>query len=84
MIEQIIEELKDYCNIEDSVFLKIYRIPKALPSIFNIQYNNKCVEPFLNGKVFLAGDQQLNPSLNAAMLSGEAAAMAVIKEVNRK
>jgi len=78
LLDQVVQELKDYCGIEDVCFLKNYRINKALPIITDNKYDVECVDSFSGNSVFFAGDQQLNPSLNAAILSGEAAAMAVI------
>jgi hypothetical protein len=47
----------------------------------NLQYEVASSETQLTGGVFLAGDTQLNGSLNAAMLSGELAALGVVEKI---
>lgn len=84
LVDQVIQELSDHCGIEDVSFLKSYRIVKALPVLSNVIYSHKSIIPHCNGKVFVAGDQQLNPSLNGAMLSGEQAAKAVLTDINNR
>ncbi|EAR13280.1 oxidoreductase, FAD-binding protein [Polaribacter irgensii 23-P] len=79
LIAKTKEELKTFCGISDLVFLKRYQIKKALPELTNIQYALSSTETQLNSSLFLAGDQLLNASLNAAMIAGERAAMGVIK-----
>ena len=51
----------------------------ALPRLDNLQYDILPSETRLTTTIFLAGDTQLNGSLNAAMISGERAAMGVIE-----
>jgi phytoene dehydrogenase-like protein len=58
--------------------LRNYKIRKALPSIKNNAYSRPFEESRLAEGIYLAGDQMLNPSLNAAMISGELAAKALI------
>ncbi|WP_108116703.1 FAD-dependent oxidoreductase [Kordia periserrulae] len=79
LIQKVQEELQHYCGIMDCTFLKKYAIPKALPNLQQLQYSMSPSETRLTTQVFLAGDVQLNGSLNAAMLSGEAAALGVIE-----
>jgi protoporphyrinogen oxidase len=79
LIEKVQEELKQYCGITDCTFIKHYKIPKALPNIQQLQYSMSPSETRLTTQVFLAGDVQLNGSLNAAMIAGEAAALGVIE-----
>jgi hypothetical protein len=50
-----------------------------LPKIDHLKYELSNTETKLTSTVFLAGDQLLNSSLNAAMISGERAALGVIK-----
>jgi hypothetical protein len=64
------------------VFLKHYRIAQALPQLDNLQYEILPSETKLTKAVFLAGDIHLNGSLNAAMISGEMAALALIETVS--
>lgn len=79
LITKVTEELNEYSNITDVTFLKRYQIKKALPNLTNIQYELSSTETKLKETVFLAGDQLLNGSLNAAMIAGERAAMGVIQ-----
>jgi len=79
LILRVTEDLKRFCNIDVKKFLKHYHIKKALPKLTNLQYEISSTETKLKATVFLAGDQLLNGSLNAAMISGERAAMGVIQ-----
>lgn len=79
LISRIKEELKRECGIKNLTFLKQYKIPKALPKLHNLQYEVAPSETQLKERIFLAGDVQLNGSLNAAMLSGEKAALGLIE-----
>jgi len=78
LIEKITEELEDFCGITNATFIKRYQIEKALPKLDNLQYEISSTETKLTSSIFLAGDQLLNGSLNAAMIAGERAAMGVI------
>lgn len=79
LIDKVKQELKEYCKIEDLHFLKRYQIKKALPKLTNLQYEISSTETKLKSTIFLAGDQLLNGSLNAAMIAGERAALGVIQ-----
>jgi len=79
LIKKVVEELKSKCAITDITFLKRYQIKKALPKLTNLQYEISSTETKLKSTIFLAGDQLLNGSLNAAMIAGERAAMGVIQ-----
>ena len=79
LVTAVKEELKVLCGITITRFIKQYRITKALPKLENIKYEMKPSETQLSKNLFLAGDTQLNASFNAAMISGEQAALAVIK-----
>ncbi len=76
---RIRKELKKYCDIEVDELLKHYEIKKALPDLQSLQYEIMPTETRLNNRIFLAGDQLLNGSQNAALLSGERAALGVIE-----
>ena len=76
---RIRKELKEYCDIEVDELLKHYKITKALPDLATLQYEIMPTETRLSNRIFLAGDQLLNGSQNAAMLSGERAALGVIE-----
>tara|TARA_R110000787_G_scaffold246766_4_gene352501 strand:- start:488 stop:1771 length:1284 start_codon:yes stop_codon:yes gene_type:complete len=73
------KELQHYCGIDSCTFIKYYSIPKALPKLNGLKYKLLPSETKLTNGVFLAGDTQLNGSLNAAMISGEKAALNIIK-----
>ena len=79
LIAKVIAELQSKCAITNLTFLKRYQIKKALPRLTSLQYEISSTETKLKSTIFLAGDQLLNGSLNAAMISGERAAMGVIQ-----
>lgn len=83
LIEKIEAELKIECNIDKLTFLKMYKIPKAIPNLYNIQYGVFPSETKLTDTIFLAGDVQVNGSLNAAILTGESAAMGIIEAIDK-
>ena len=83
LIEKIETELKTECNIDRLTFLKMYKIPKALPNLENVQYNVFPSESKLTDSIFLAGDVQANGSLNAAILTGESAATGIIEAIDK-
>lgn len=81
LVKQVEQDLKRYCGIDELKFLKLYNIPKALPNLRDIQYSIAPSETRLTHYIFLAGDTHLNGSLNAAMISGEAAATGVLEKM---
>ena len=81
LIERVEKDLATYCNIKNLTFLKCYPILKALPILQNIQNSMECSETKLSNTLYLAGDHLLNGSLNAAMESGEKAALAIIENI---
>lgn len=60
-------------------FLKRYDIRQALPKIGTVAYDQLPSNSRLTERIFLAGDQQLNGSLDAAMKSGRAAALGLLE-----
>ena len=78
LIAAVVKQLKDECHIDTITFLEIYSIKRALPDLKNIKYEVSPSETQLSSGIFLAGDVQLNGSLNAAMIAGEKAAFQVI------
>ncbi|MDA8971219.1 FAD-dependent oxidoreductase [Flavobacteriaceae bacterium] len=78
LVTGVQKELKELCNIDSCTFIKQYNIPMALPNLQDIQYEMLPSETRLTEAIFLAGDTQLNGSLNAAMIAGERAALEVI------
>ncbi|MFQ3182429.1 MAG: protoporphyrinogen oxidase [Polaribacter sp.] len=79
LIEKVAEELHAKCGVSNLTFLKRYQIKKALPKLTNLQYEISSTETELKSTLFLAGDQLLNASLNAAMIAGERSAMGIIQ-----
>ncbi len=77
--QKVIKDLEHYCGIAECKFIKHYHIKNALPSIKNLQNEISPTETKLTNTIFLAGDQLINGSLNAAMISGERAALGIIK-----
>ena len=78
LVKRVIEELRQSFAYESIEFIKHFSIPKALPDISNLKNELVPEETRLTTRIFLAGDTLLNGSLNAAMTSGERAAMGVI------
>ena len=60
-------------------FLKRYDITHALPRLDAVSYTYQATQSRLIDRVFLAGDQQLNGSLDAAMRSGRLAAEGALR-----
>ncbi|MBB78798.1 MAG: oxidoreductase [Crocinitomicaceae bacterium] len=84
LIQKVIHELDEYCDIKNVKFIKKYLIPHSIPQLNNLKERNNLDDIKQFGNVFLAGDQQLNGSLNAAIISGEQAAYGVIKSIQNK
>lgn len=82
LIDEVIKELKEHCNIDNIKFLKQYNIPMALPKLNNVKYEILPSELKVSKSIFLAGDTLVNGSLNAAIISGESAAMGIIEANN--
>lgn len=78
LIQRVQTELKQYCGIDVIKLIKHYKIPMSLPKLQNLQYNLLPSQTRLTDTIFLAGDVQLNGSLNAAMIAGEKAALGVL------
>jgi len=81
LIEAVKKELIEIFGIYKAKFLKFYNIKKALPDLNKLQYEMQPSETQILPTIYLAGDEQLNGSLNAAMISGERAALAVIESI---
>ncbi|MDX1350798.1 MAG: FAD-dependent oxidoreductase [Putridiphycobacter sp.] len=82
LIETVKEELAKYCGIDSIRFLKHYAIPKALPNLSHLKFDVLPSETRLTDTIFLAGDIQLNGSLNAAINAGEKAALGIIEKLS--
>ena len=83
LISQVKKELEHECQIKDLKYLKTFKINKALPRLEHLAGDISPSETRLTDTIFLAGDYLLNGSLNAAMLSGEKAAMGIIEVMNK-
>ncbi|WP_297332339.1 NAD(P)/FAD-dependent oxidoreductase [Flavobacterium sp.] len=79
LIAAVENELKIHCGIVTESFLKLYHIQKALPDLATLCYPEKPVKA--GQHLYLAGDHLANGSLDAALLSGEVAAKAVIEAI---
>jgi len=84
LIDQVKIELKELCGIDSLTFIKQYTLPKALPKLKNLKEEILPSETGLTKNLFLAGDNLLNGSLNAAMISGERAALGIIETLLKK
>lgn len=82
--KQVALELEKHCHISKRKFLKHYSIPRALPQLTNLKYGDEPKNTQFSETIFLAGDVLLNGSLNAAMLSGERAALGVLDVILQK
>ena len=84
LISRVKDELEEHCGIVSPQFIKLYSIPQALPNLQDLKYAMHPSESNLTPGIFLAGDTLLNGSLNAAMISGESAALAAIEFLSQK
>ena len=82
LIIRIQKELKQYCGLDSYKFIKHYCIIQALPILDGLQYEMHPSETRLTKGIFLAGDTQLNGSLNAAMIAGERAALGILETIS--
>ena len=83
LIQKVKDDLKTFCGITTERYLKHYPIKMALPQLNNLRYSLMPSETRLTERIFLAGDYLLNGSLNAAMISGEMAAIGVIQTIEK-
>ena len=84
LISRVKDELEEHCGIVSPQFIKLYSIPQALPNLQDLKTVMHPSESNATPGVFLAGDTLLNGSLNAAMISGESAALAAIEFLSKK
>lgn len=83
--EAVADEIRKICaqpnwNLKP---LKQYDIPQALPSLDHLSYDFTATESRLTENIFLAGDQLLFGSLDAAMRSGRRAAEGTLKALQQ-
>jgi len=81
LTDQVQKELRELCGITSTTFIKHYTIPKSLPKLSELHYEISPSETRLTETIYLAGDIQLNGSLNAAMIAGEKAALGVLENL---
>lgn len=81
LVKSVQKELSEYCGITSCTLLKHYIIPMSLPNLSQLQYEVPPSETRLTETIYLAGDVQLNGSLNAAILAGESAALGVLENL---
>ncbi|WP_289045462.1 FAD-dependent oxidoreductase [uncultured Olleya sp.] len=84
LIQSVQDELKTYCNIVTKRFIKRYKIKKALPNLKHVSNSSNSSEFKYSDTIYLAGDTQLNGSINAAMSSGETVAKHIIETLHNK
>ena len=79
LIDRVKYELKKYCRINVIRLISQFNITKSLPDLHDISNTKTPSEFQISDSIFLAGDHELNPSLNAAITSGEMSALQLIK-----
>ncbi len=79
LIDRVQYELKKYCNINVIRLISQFNIVKSLPDLHDVSNTKTPSEFQISDSIFLAGDHELNPSLNAAITSGEMSALQLIK-----
>lgn len=79
--QRVREELQQHCGIEAIDLVRHYPIEKALPDLENLQNHWNADHNRILERVFTAGDFRVNGSLNAAMASGEEAALALMQQL---
>ena len=81
LVDRVKKELENYCGIEETEFLYLLDIPKALPVLSHLKYTPEEGDLRTDEQhVYRTGDHLANASLNAAMLSGEKAARLVVED----
>ncbi len=81
LVETVSSELFKHCKIATKSFLRKYTIKQALPDIDNLKKELSPNKIKVSENVYVAGDYVLNGSLNAAMASGESAAIKLMEEL---
>ena len=79
LIDRVKYELKKYCRINVIRLISQFNITKSLPDLHDLSNTKTPSEFQISNSIFLAGDHELNPSLNAAITSGEMSALQLIK-----
>lgn len=81
---KMIDDVRKYFKAPELplTFLGLNYIRRALPVCAELYYNRPLSDFAYNEDIFLAGDYLLNPSLDAAMRSGEMAVNALLAQKN--
>ncbi|MEY4047121.1 MAG: hypothetical protein RL284_672, partial [Bacteroidota bacterium] len=79
---KMIDDVRKYFKVPDLplTFLGLNYIRRALPVCADLYYNRPLSDFVYNDHIILAGDYLLNPSLDAAMRSGEMAVKALLSQ----
>ncbi|WP_168797530.1 protoporphyrinogen/coproporphyrinogen oxidase [Neolewinella litorea] len=80
-VAQVEQDLLRHTRLPNDAlsFIRRYDVPHALPEVNPVAYQYDATHSRLIDRVFLAGDQQLNGSLDAAMRSGRLAAEGALR-----
>ena len=78
LLDRVIYELKKYCGIKVIRLISQFDIPKSLPNLKDISYTKRPFEFQISERIIIAGDHELNPSLNGAITSGEMSALQLV------
>jgi len=78
MVQQVKNELEEYCNIRTRALVKVFHIKRALPDISQIKYEPNIQDLTISDDIYCCGDHLANGSLNAAMASGRLVAEQII------
>ena len=79
LIDRVKYELKKYCGIKVVKLVSQFNIPKSLPNLKDISYTKRPFEFQISERIIVAGDHELNASLNGAITSGEMSALQLVK-----
>ncbi|MBT8284576.1 MAG: NAD(P)-binding protein, partial [Flavobacteriaceae bacterium] len=82
LISRVMEELESICSIENPRFIKRYNISKALPTLDSLSAEWTEKKGRWGTNIYIAGDHLLYGSTNAAIISGERAARAMIGKLD--
>lgn len=84
-VAQIEQDLLRHSRLPSDAltFLHRYDVQQALPDLHYIEHSYDPSHSRLTDRIFLAGDQQLNGSLDAAMRSGRLAALGLLEVLGR-
>lgn len=82
LVNTVRKEIKDQCNIDLGKFINRFEISRALVDKKDLKHDALMDHFKVREGLYRAGDYTLNSSLNAAMLSGERAAQAIIADLS--